>query len=180
MFLHAATGTRSLGLCLLAAAVAACGIPPPAVQTSAVTPSAVVSPDPTPPSGPTAVPGSEPPDALLTDLQDGPVAGDLGTFAWDGFASEAPWILGPATGSAVAGASLAVELRPGGDPSAWQASWARVAGGRLGEIADVSPMASGPVQLTAPPTGGDWSLQLFARFGTGREAAWYWQVEVRP
>jgi hypothetical protein len=178
--LHAATGTRYLGLCLLAATVAACGIPPLSVSTPAATPAAVVSPKPTLRPGPTAVPGAEPPQAVMIDLEEEPVAGDLGTFAWDGFASDSPWILGPAAGSAVAGADLAVELRPGGNPSAWQASWARVADGQAAGPSDVSALRGGPIELVAPKDAGAWSLQLFARFGTGREAAWYWQVEVQP
>jgi hypothetical protein len=143
-------------------------------------PVATASPGGLTPGDPTAVPGSGPPEAVLTGFAGGPVAGDLGTSAWDGFASDSPWILGNAVGSASIGVPLRVEFRPAMDPSEWQASWAHVVGGRLGEIDGVSAMASGPVELTAPPTGGSWSLQVFARFGTGRDAAWYWQVEVVP
>ena len=37
-----------------------------------------------------------------------------------------------------------------------------------------------PLTGTAPAEGGAWSLQVFARVGTGRDAAWYWRVEVAP
>lgn len=181
MSLHAVAVARSMGLCLVVAAAAACGTPPALPSaTPPELPVATASPGDPLPVDPTAVPGSGPPEAVLAGFAGGPVVGDLGTSAWDEVASDSPWILGNAAGSAGAGAPLRVEFRPAIDPSEWQATWAHVVGGRLGEIDGVSAMASGPVELTAPPTGGSWSLQVFARFGTGRDAAWYWQVEVVP
>jgi hypothetical protein len=117
---------------------------------------------------------------VLIGFAGGPIEGDLGTSAWDGLASDSPWILGDAAGSARTGAPFRVEFRPTIHPSEWQASWAHVVGDGLGEIDGVSAMAGAPVELTAPPTGGSWSLRVLARFGTGRDAAWYWQVEVVP
>lgn len=181
MSLHAATSTRSLAICLLAAAVAACGTPPPLPSaTSPERPAATSSPEGPLLADPTAVPGSQPPEAMLTGVAGGPMMGDLGTSAWDEIASDSPWILGSAAGSARAGDPLRVDFRPAIGASEWQATWAHVVGGRLGEMDGVSAMASGPIELTAPATGGSWSLQVFARFGTGRDAAWYWQVEVVP
>lgn len=181
MSLHAAAVARSVGLCLLVTAVAACGTPPPVpAATPPEPPVATTLPGSLPPGDPTAVPGSQPPEAVLSGFAGGPVVGDVGTSAWDGLASDSPWILGGAAGSARAGDTLRVDFRPAIGSSEWKATWAHVVGGRLGEMDGVSAMASGPIELTAPPTGGSWSLQVFARFGTGRDAAWYWQVEVVP
>jgi hypothetical protein len=168
-----------MGLCLLVVAAAACGSPPSLPWATPPEPSGATA-SPGDPADPTVVPGSQPPEAVLTGFAGGPVPGDLGTSAWDGVASDSPWIVGRAAGSARAGAPLQVEFRPAIDSSEWQATWAHVVGDQLGEIGGASVMVSGPVELRAPSAAGSWSLQVFARFGAGRDAAWYWQVEVAP
>ena len=174
MSMHAVT-VRATVLAALLATLAACGSVPPATPRAEPT-----APPASTPAAPTPIPDAQPPDALLAGIAADPVAGDLGTFTWAGLTSDSPWIVGRAGGSATAGATLAVELRPDVGEPTWVASWARVAGGEAQQPGDVSDPVTGPVTFAAPVEPGTWSLQLFARFGVGRDAAWYWRVEIAP
>jgi hypothetical protein len=176
--LHAAT-VRTTVLAVLLVTLAACGPVPPATPRAEATAPPASEPA-SEPAAPTPIPDAQPPDALLAGVAADPVAGDLGTFTWAGLTSDSPWVVGRAGGSADAGATLVVEFRPDVGEATWDATWARVAGGQAQQPGDVSDPATGPVRVTLPAEPGTWSLQLFARFGPGRDAAWYWRVEVAP
>lgn len=132
--------------------------------------------------GPTSAPSipltAAPPRALLTGVRGGDVAGDLGSFTWDGLVSDAPWIVGSARGAAAPGARLSIAFRPGRQVVAWRARWAPIAGGQPGTPGDGGGGSSGPIIVSAPRTAGSWSLQLSADFGREQSATWYWRVEV--
>jgi hypothetical protein len=182
--MHAAT-VRATVLAVLLVTLAACGSVAPATpRAEATAPTAPTAPPASEPASqpaaPTPIPDAQPPDALLVGVAAGPVAGDLGTFTWAGLTSDSPWVVGRAGGSADAGATLAVEFRPDVGEATWVTTWARLAGGEAQQPDDVSDPATGPVRVTLPAEPGTWSLQLFARFGSGRDAAWYWRVEVAP
>ena len=186
MSVRAVATSRAAGLVLLLAVATACSPAPvrPSgdtdVRSTAVTVPPATTPPASPPAQPTPVPGSQAPVARLTGVGESPAPGALGSSCWDGACSDAPWLPGTDAGSAVAGARLAVEFDPPIAHSAWTAAWASLANGQPG-----SPMAGetgtdGPVELTLPGRPGQWSLQVFARFGGGRDAAWYWRVDVAP
>jgi hypothetical protein len=126
------------------------------------------------------VAGARPPVAWLVVAGGDHVAGDEGSFSWDGLVSDAPWIVGRASGSATAGVPLEIAFEPDGVRQAtWATQWAPVADGAAG---DPVPGASGggePIRLLPPAEAGPWSLALTATFGPGRTATWFWQIEVR-
>jgi len=188
-----AVTARSLDLVLLLVAVAACGAGalPSSPASPAATPAtpATTIPDardspaaPTPtevPSAPTPVPAG-PPVATLRGLSGRDMAGDLGTFSWDGLASDAPWIVGGTAAKARTRAVLAVAFPPDAGETAWRARWAPLTGNQPGTPVDGGSGGRDAIELTPPATPGPWSLQLVVDFGPGRNAAWYWRVEVAP
>ncbi len=117
---------------------------------------------------------------MLRGLAGGEVAGDQGTYSWDGLVSDAPWIVGATVGSATRAASLAVAFAPGDQQTAWQARWAKLTAGAPGTPEDGGSGDGGMIDLHAPGTTGSWSLQLEAWFSDGRSANWYWRIEVEP
>jgi hypothetical protein len=192
---HVVVVARSTGLVLLLATAAACGpgaiepllTPVPATASPAISPPASPpsSISPTEPGGaspsPTPAGATRPPVATLAGVPGPPVAGDEGTFSWDGLVSDAPWVVGPARGAASVGQPLEVTFEPAGTGQAtWQSRWAPVTDGVAGDPVPGGRGGSGQITLLPPDTPGTWSLQLTAMFGTGRSATWYWQLEVRP
>jgi len=159
---------------MLLGVAAACGPAPARPSPAAPT----VAPATAAPR-PTAVPGSEPPTATLTRTGTEPVAGSPGSSCWDGACSDAPWLPGSDAGAVVVGDPLAVDLEPALEPTAWTASWAPLAGGTPGEPIVIATGARGPIEVR-PSEPGEWSLQVFARFGDGRDATWYWRLDVAP
>jgi len=120
----------------------------------------------------------EPPRAILVGGADGPEAGDLGTFSWDGLVSDSPWIV-PRTGSPVTpGTPLRVRFDPRLRPRAWIARWAPIRHGEAGPPWDAGSGDDGRVAVEAPMAAGPWSLQLDATFADGRRAVWYWRIGV--
>ncbi len=190
---------RSVGLVLVLVPAAACGTagPPPA-STPATSPAAstpAASPAASTPSaspGPARSPGpstsatapaatdAAPPAALLGGLSGAVAAGQLGTFSWDGFVSDSPWIVGPSAGDVRATERLAITLDPDLAPITWQARWAPVTGGQAGDPVDGGSGSTSGIEVSPPATPGAWSLQLTAGFGVGRSATWYWRIEVAP
>lgn len=179
---------RLLGLVLLLVLTAACGTGAlPSQLTPSSDPPAPVTPAATTPtmSAPTPAdtplpPLGTPPRATLAGLTTGDLPGDPGTFSWDGFVSDAPWIVGPAEGTAPAAGRLSVSFSPAGPQTAWQARWAPLDGTEPGTPVDGGAGTGGAIELRAPEDATAWSLQLVAWFGDGRNATWYWRVEVAP
>jgi hypothetical protein len=119
--------------------------------------------------------------ALLVrgDLPASPAEGSLGSFSWDGLTSDGPWVVPSQGVDLPPGASLTVALEPAQVPASWTARWAPLASGQPGDVASADD-GTGPMSFVAPGGAGPWGLQLEARFGEGRSAAWYWRVEVGP
>lgn len=131
-----------------------------------------------PPSITATLPAA-PPEATLHGLVGGqPATGALGSYTWSGSGSDAPWVVGRPAGSARHGSALAATLA-GLSPALWTAAWARVAGGSAGDPVE-GVAGTGPVAVTAPGSGGDWSLQVTAWFGPGANATYYWRLTVMP
>ena len=130
--------------------------------SAADAPSATSSSDAaTSPAGdPTASPADsrppdspEPPRAILVGGADGPEAGDLGTFSWDGLVSDSPWIV-QRTGSPVTpGTRLRVRFDPRLQPRAWVARWAPIRHGEAGSPRDAGSGDGGRVAVEAPMDG---------------------------
>ena len=185
-------GTRwGAPLVVLVLVVAACsgpaGTPATVPGTATAPPSAVpatpgASPSdaPSASSGETPDPGlaSEPPTALLVGTDGGPVAGDLGTFTWDGFVSDSPWIVQRSGHAAASGARLRVRFGDALEQTGWTARWAPIRHRQAGTPRAAGSGDDGRIVVEAPGEAGPWSLQLEARFGDGRRAVWYWRIAV--
>lgn len=184
--MHAVATIRAAGLVLLIAVATACSPAPvgpsgdPDARSPAVTAPPATTPPASPPAQPTPVPGSQPPVARLTGLGESPVPGALGSTCWDGACSDSPWLPGTDAGGSGVGDPLRVAFDPPIAHTAWTAGWASLANGQPGSPFAGETGTDGPVELTLPGRPGPWSLQVFARFGDGRDAAWYWRVDVAP
>ena len=107
------------------------------------------------------------------------IPGDLGSYTWDGFASDGPWVVDTARHAASAGAEVRVSFAGGAAPVTWAAVWAPLRDGKPG--APVAAGAgSGPTLVRVPARPGEWSLRVIASVGEGRQAAWYWRLAVVP
>lgn len=185
----------ALAVVLVALAAAGClGSIGPSPGTGSVGPAVLSSDEPSPEAtpvesrgapatataGPTEVPSesSGPPDAALVGPADGPVAGDLGTFSWDGLVSDSPWIVPSRAAVLSTGRHLRVRFDGGPPVGAWIARWARIRDGVAGDPSTAGSGDGKPLAIGAPPGPGDWSLQVEARFGGGERAVWYWRVKV--
>jgi hypothetical protein len=180
-------GRRARALLLpatLALALAGCatgGLPPsPSAPPASVPPPGAQTP------APTEVPG--PPAAALDGVALGngeSASGSLGTFSWDGLTSDAPWIV-PSRGlTAAAGTQVMVAFDPEIAHTSWEARCASVQPGGVGDpVAGDSAAAgegqAGPMLVTVPGVPGRWGLMVETSFGQGRNAAWYWRVDVIP
>ena len=130
------------------------------------------APDPAPPDT------SEPPRATLVGGVDGPEAGDLGTYSWDGLVSDSPWIVQRTESPVTPGARLRIRFDPRLQPRAWIARWAPIQRGEARNPRDAGSGDGGRVVVEAPVDAGPWSLQLDTRFADGRRAVWYWRLGV--
>lgn len=172
--------TVAAGAC---AAAAPSGSPAGATVVPATTPTGSAPPAPSvPAAGRTASPGpslsAEPPPATLKAEGGDPVAGQLGSYTWNGGGSDSPWLQG-APIRVGAGEPLTVTI--GGGPAVGDWSVQRVAGGSTG-ASGTEPMGSGegtPVAFLAPGAGA-WSILVDVRFADGSDAAaYYWLLDVR-
>lgn len=148
---------------------------PAAVATDAGAP----SPSPTtPPSVASAEPSPAvdgPPTALLRVDGGDPVAGQLGTYTWDGGGSDSPWLPG-APIAAATGEILTMTLPPDMMVTDWSAVIAPAANGdETGAIE--AGAGSGPVEVTAP-AAGTWTLAITVRAGERGAATWFWRLEI--
>ena len=159
---------------------------PPASSVASAAPATAVpataQPGITPGPGaasPSATAGSPPPATLAILAGGSPIPGDLGSYTWDGFASDGPWVVGTASHAATAGAEVRVSLAGGPAPVAWEAVWAPLRKGQPG-----APVAAGSgsegITVLVPAQPGEWSLRVTASFGEGRQAAWYWRLAAVP
>lgn len=121
---------------------------------------------------------SVPPDAFLGGPTGGPVAGELGSFSWDGLVSDSPWIVPPTASPLDPARHLRVRLSGGPAVASWTARWAKVRNGEAGTPRLAGSGAGAPLAIGAPPGPGGWSLQVDVRFEAGGRAAWYWRVQV--
>jgi hypothetical protein len=122
---------------------------------------------------------SAPPAATLSGLAGGrPATGALGTYTWGGGGSDAPWIVGKRAGTAGSGSRLAVDLG-GLTPVGWDTAWAKVRNGVAASPTGASSGTGLPV-VTAPSSGGDWTLRVTVSFGPGANATYYWRISVTP
>lgn len=131
------------------------------------------------PAGTVVVAGRPPAALLLTGPETPGVPGAEGSYTWDGFGSDAPWIV-QSEAVALGAGPWRVALDPPLQVERWTARWAPVANG---VAADPEAGASGGgqvIDLPSPGSPGTWSLQLEAGFGAGRQAVWYWTVDVLP
>ena len=194
-----AGGRRSLAaalaVVLVALATAGClGSIGPSPGTSSAGPAVLSSDEPSPEAtpaessgapatatpGPTKVPSqsSGRPDAALVGPADGPVAGVLGTFSWNGLVSRLALDRPVDGGGAQPGPAPArpVRRRPAGRGVDREMG---ACPGRRGR----QPVKGRFRRRQAPgdrgaTRSGDWSLQVEARFGGGGRAVWYWRVKV--
>jgi hypothetical protein len=163
---------RTLSLAVAIVAVAACALPP----VGPVSTTQVVAP---PPTAEPTVP--EPPHAVLLPPEGPPVEGDVGTFTWDGFASDAPWL--PGAGPVRVRPDVLVHVRLGAalEVSEWAARYTPLDGQVVDAFAAQEQSRGSSAEIAFPvPSDGTWSFQLEIWYvGRGR-VTYYWQVEVIP
>jgi len=161
----------------------------PTVAISIPTGTALAAATTTPPSRspgttvhPAASPGqvpAAPPTAVLGGLTgDSSANGELGTYFWADVGTDAPWIVGNLAGTAGRGAPLHITFG-GARPGTWTAAWAKVVQGSAGSPVGAST-GTGDVALSAPGSGGDWTLRVTAVFGPTANATYYWRLTVAP
>ena len=127
-----------------------------------------------------SVPPAAPPPATLEGLPGGgAVPGELGSYTWDGFASDGPWIVGPARHATATGVPVRVSFAAGSRRPRGPPRGPRCRDGKPG-----TPIAAGSgsdaISVVVPTRPGDWSLQVSASFGEGRHATWFWLLATAP
>ena len=139
-----------------------------ASQPSSTGPISAISPPPS---------SAGPPPATLAAEGGDRVAGQLGSYTWDGGGSDSPWLPG-APVNVGAGEPLTVTVAGGVSVGGWSAR--RVpAGTKDGAGAAGLGRGDAPVTFSAPGPGS-WSVQVAVRFAGGLgSAAYYWQLTVR-
>lgn len=175
-------GRRSVGVgraaVLLVCAVAlvlsavACG---GAASSAPPSDAGTASPMTVPPQGP--VPGVDGPPLAVVAVDGGdPVVGQLGTYAWGGTGSDAPWLPGAPITVGV-GEVLALTLEPAVAVESWTAS--RVPAGSDGPAGALTlGRGTGRASFGVPPPG-DWTVVVIVVFADGRGQANYaWSVHV--
>lgn len=172
-----------------ACGAAASGTPGPSATAIGEPSTTLPSADPTSPqpSAPPSAPltdqptdqpmPADPPQAMLAGSWDAPAAGSLGTFTWDGLVSDAPWIVGTATGDVSSG-PMTVAFVPAIAQATWLARWASVVDGAATDAVRGGDGTTGAIVISPPASPGDWSLQLTATFASGYDATWYWRLEI--
>ena len=137
-------------------------------HTSSTGPTSAVSQSPS---------SAGPPPATLAAEGGDRVAGQLGSYTWDGGGSDSPWLPG-APVDVGAGEPLTVTVADGVAVGDWSAR--RVpAGTANGSGAAGLGGGDAPVTFSAPGPGS-WSVQVVVRFAGGLgSAAYYWQLTVR-
>jgi hypothetical protein len=118
-----------------------------------------------------------PPDATLAVDGGDPVAGQLGSYTWNGNGSDSPWLPG-APITVGTGERLTASLDPDVGVAMWSAR--QVAAG-TSDGAGAVGLGDGaaPVSFAAPGPGR-WSVQVMVGFaGELGSATYYWDVTVR-
>lgn len=131
---------------------------------------------PTPVASPSLT-SAEPPSAALAAEGGDAVAGQLGSFTWNGGGSDSPWLPGTPI-ELGAGEPLTVTVADGVVVSDWSAR--RVPAGTANGSGAVG-LGGGPAPITfRAPDPGSWSVQVLVRFASGLgSASYYWQLTVR-
>ena len=183
-------GVRILLLASIGLVAAACGSGPatasgsPATTaTSSVTPSIpatstgspAISAVPATPS-PSTLPATPPAATLAVEGGD-PVAGQLGSYTWDGGGSDSPWLPGTAI-TVGSGERLTGAIDPDVAVAAWSAR--RVPAGTADGAGAVGlGDGAAPIAFDAP-AAGHWSIQLTVGYADELgSAVYYWDVTVR-
>ena len=159
--------------------------PPPSAAPSAAPAATIGTPDsraPTvaPTSNASAVASAvsaEPPVATLAVEGGDPVAGELGSYSWNGGGSDSPWLPGSVI-TVGTGERLSVSVEPDVGIATWVAR--RVAAGTSDGAGAVGVGdGTGPVSFAAPEKG-HWSIQLTVGFADDLgSAVYYWDLTVR-
>ena len=135
---------------------------------------------PTPPPPSTPQPTTPvPPRATLTVPGRPPIDGDVGTYSWDGFASDAPWL--PGTEPVLVAADIVASVRfpPGTDISTWRVSYAPLVDGPIDPATAVAQSSSVTAEVDFPaPPAGTWSVRLRADFPGHGSVSYFWRFEV--
>ena len=132
-------------------------------------------------SGPATASGSPAPTATpsMTPAVEGgePVAGQLGSYTWDGGGSDSPWLPGTAI-TVGSGERLTGAIDPDVAVAAWSAR--RVPAGTADGAGAVGlGDGAAPIAFDAP-AAGHWSIQLTVGYADELgSAVYYWDVTVR-
>jgi hypothetical protein len=159
---------RAAWITAVVIALGACALPP----IGPVATSHVVGPPTADPTLP------EPPFALLTVPRQPPVEGSVGTYTWDGFASDAPWLPGAGPVRARQDVLAHVRIASALEVTEWVA-WYAPLDGQTVAVEAAREQTRGPtseIDFPAPPAG-TWSVRLDVSYlGRGR-VSYYWRFE---
>ena len=153
---------------------------PGSTPLAAITPVPAASPAPPATTTPAPAEIDGPPAAALAPIGADAVAGQLGSFLWQGTGSDAPWLVPPAAQAVHDPGPYLVTFAPSLRVDSWTARWAPIVDGRAGDVAGFGEGGPGAVVLEGPDRPGTWSLQVDTRFAGGNQGAYYWRLETAP
>ena len=154
---------RAIVALLLAALMTGCAVPVIPLPAT---------PLPTPPI---------PPRALLTVAGGPPTDAQVGTYSWDGFAADAPWLPGGDVVIVPADILASVRFPQSVVIAGWTVEMAPLVDGipDTGRRASRSSGATAEVDFPAPPAGS-WSVRLRADFPGHGSVSYFWRFETTP
>jgi hypothetical protein len=173
MIRNTVAGRRSkplVAMVVLAAVLAGCG----AVSEPSSTPGTESPPPVTDP--PPATEPAGPPAASMAFAAGAVIPGTLGGWTWDDRGDAAPWLPGAGPVPVQTGGSINVLVENELPIVTWRARWAPLLATGVGAPVDGID-GSGQIRFGAPPSGS-WSVQVEVTFGQGRNATYYWRVQV--
>jgi hypothetical protein len=153
--------------------------PAPSEATTPAPPEATPATRPSP-SQPTGAPTPAGlPAAFLVGPIGEPVAGMLGSYTWDGVASDVPWLPASILGTVETSAGTALTLSVDGAVAAtWTALAAPAGDGTAADPVAIGTGRGPGISFVAPGTG-DLVVAVNVAFTGGGDATWSWHVVVR-
>ena len=157
--------------------------PSPSIVTSTPPEPSPTSRAPATPDGSAVIPSAETPagfpGALLVGGTGAEVPGTVGSYTWDGVASDTPWLPAGVLATSEAGAGDPLGVRVDGAVVAGWTAAAAPAADRMGLAATALGEGGGPAISFRAPAAGDSVVLVHAAFVGGGDAAWYWHIVVR-
>jgi hypothetical protein len=118
---------------------------------------------------------------MLTVPGRAPVEGEVGTYSWDGFASDAPWLPGSEPVIVLSDIMASVRFPPGTEISVWKAEYAPLTEHPIDPATAVEQSSSITAEIDFPaPPAGEWSVRVLAEFPGHGRVSYFWRFETLP